>query len=89
MRPLLELTGFDSDAKVKGAPIPLSDDIMCGGLVVCCAEVALSLPGRACNFRDKKNSGSNLAVAQFVAQAVAATMTPATTLARSRRVACV
>jgi hypothetical protein len=28
MRPLLELTGFDSEARVNGTPISLSDDIV-------------------------------------------------------------
>lgn len=40
MRPLLELTGFDSDAKVNGAPISLSDDIVYVRPVVCSARSA-------------------------------------------------
>jgi hypothetical protein len=35
MRPLVELTGFDSDAKVNGAPISLSDDIAFARPIVC------------------------------------------------------
>ena len=35
MRPFVELTGFDSEAKVKGAPISLSDDIAFARPIVC------------------------------------------------------
>lgn len=40
MRPLVELTGFDSEARVKGAPISLSDDIVRVRRVVCSARSA-------------------------------------------------
>lgn len=40
MRPLVELTGFDSEAKVKGAPISLSDDIVLVRPFVCSARSA-------------------------------------------------
>lgn len=35
MRPFVEPTGLDSEAKVNGAPISLSDDIVSGRLVGC------------------------------------------------------
>lgn len=40
MRPLVEPTGFDSEASVNGAPISLSDDIVLFGSVVCSAKSA-------------------------------------------------
>jgi hypothetical protein len=40
IRPLVELTGFDSEASVNGAPISLSDDIVRVGSIVCSARSA-------------------------------------------------
>lgn len=43
MRPLVELTGFDSEAKVNGAPISLSDDIVFVRPIVCGGSLRLRL----------------------------------------------
>lgn len=40
MRPLVELTGLDSEAKVNGAPISLSDDIVFARPIECGARSA-------------------------------------------------
>lgn len=40
VRPLLELTGFDSEARVNGAPISLSTDILFAVRVSCYAKFA-------------------------------------------------
>ena len=65
MRPLVDPTGLDSEAKVKGAPISLSDDIVTALGIVCGARSksaagAVLVGGRPCNFREKSKSGSRL-----------------------------
>ena len=65
MRPLVEPTGLDSEAKVKGAPISLSDDIVTAVGIMCGARSksaagAVLVGGRPCNFREKSKSGSRL-----------------------------
>jgi hypothetical protein len=74
MRPLLEPTDFDSEAKVKGAPISLSTDIAFARLVVSCARsarVAVAAPVALALFdMETKKLPTALAVAR-VAQAVA------------------
>lgn len=62
MRPLVELTGFDSEAKVNGAPISLSDDIVfvrpivCGGGSASASASARVAASRACASRKKLRS---------------------------------
>ena len=74
MRPLVERTGLDSEAKVNSAPIPLSDDIVFARPVVCCvrsAWVAAPVAPATSEMQMKKNKWVVLAVACSVAPSVA------------------
>lgn len=68
MRPLVELTGLDNEANVKGAPISLSDDMVSVGPVVCCVRSERVL--HRSRLRFSKFEPKKLRVALAVAQAI-------------------